>query len=184
MNRKILGTALIVPVMGLALAGCKGIDFNASAQCSNGGTSCSGNYQQHSPGATFKNTPPVASPPPQPTATVTDTVTAPAPSVTPTVTDTPTADAVIQGCLPNPSEATLQQMANDFNYDLEIANCLNIPLAGNFAQQLQDSAVIAYETGQGNSQAGVTVWVASSGDVPCPGGRDVRSLTSLYHQYR
>ena len=184
MNRKILAAAILVPGAVVALVGCKAPAISAGATCAPNVSNCSANFSQQSPRATFKNTPPVVSPPPQPTATVTDTVTAPAPTVTPTVTVTPTTDAAVQQCLPDPSEATLEQMANDFNYDLQIANCLNIEAAGNFAQQLQDSAIIAYETGEGNSQAGVQVWVASSGDVPCPDGQRVHSVTDLYHQYQ
>jgi len=111
-------------------------------------------------------------------------VTAPVTVPPVTVTATPTADAVIQGCLPSPSQQTLQQLANDGTYDLSIAQCLNVSNPQAFADALQQSAVIAYETGEGNTQAGVQVWVASSGDVPCPGGQQVHSLTSLYHQYK
>jgi hypothetical protein len=178
MDRKIL---VALPFAGLlVLTGCRGIDFSASAQCSNGGTSCSGNYQQKTPTSQPRTSAPVASTQAQPTATV--AVTAPAPTVTPTVTDTPTTDAVIQQCLPNPSESTLLALAEDRTNDVNIATCLGVSNVQAFAQQLQESAVTAYEAGQGNSRAGVQDWVASSGPVRCPDGRDVSSLTAIYHQ--
>ena len=195
MNRKIT-VALGGVSLAVALAGCGQYKISTPqgpATCSVGtsGAACAANGATYSviPGggsarATFKNTPPVASPPPQPTATVTATVTAPAPDVTPTVTVTPTTDAVVQQCLPDPSEAVLKQMAIDQSFDLQIAQCLNVSNPQGLAQQLQDSAIIAYETGEGNSQAGVQVWVASSGDVPCPDGQRVHSVTDLYHQYQ
>lgn len=169
MNRKILGTALIVPVMGLALAACGQYKISTPqgpATCSVGtsGAECAANGATYSiaPGggsssarATFKNTPPVASPP-----------------VTVTPSDTPTTTVALGPCSVSLQQSDMEALATSEAARENLMTCMQIPQANQPAmdQWLAQYALSALNSGDFQTQDGRRRWADSQ-------------LSGAYHQW-
>jgi hypothetical protein len=107
---KNLKALIVVPALGLALAGCGAVQFNAT--CSDG--HCTGTA---GPAVANASVSPSASIP-----GISPSMTSPPPSTAaPTVTVTQYVD-VVQQCLPDPTEDQLTSLA-----DGDIPSCLQIP---------------------------------------------------------
>jgi len=180
----------LLPALALALAlsGC-GLSLNASAHCSggpNGSEQCTGNYSQSSgaPSA-IQTSAPAPSSAPSPTVTVTVTASPlPQPEVTQTVTDF----VDIVTCYPEatPDAGYLDSLSDDTQELGQLALCLQIP-QGNvqvFENQVQVYVSIAAQSGLFSTQAGRYEFSREPGEITCPDGQQVYSLTQIYDQYQ
>lgn len=171
MKKNILGIAVMIPMMGLAVAGCNFPGFNASASCNANGTNCSGNYSQNTPSSRLRTTQQATAPPVQVTTTappVSVTTTAPAENSTVTVTATPSVTPSVTvslgSCQTNLTQGDFQLLATSENYrDWFTTQCLGFaggtPEAISMEVWLTKWALQALQQGTFRTRTGEQGWV-------------------------
>ena len=143
---------------------------------SSGGKSATIAPESASPSSPVASRRPSAPASPAPTVTVTET---PAPSDTATAV---TAD--VSTCLPRAlTEDYLRSLATSPQARADLAGCLQVPDAPGFEDQVALYAFQALESGEFRTYTGRQRWARADGDVRCPDGRHVHSLSQIYSQY-